>query len=247
MLDEVEAERVREQFDSTEAQVRRDHAISHALASVQKIESDMVFFGGTALSRTFLREGRLSEDIDLYTSDRKALCVELDELPDLIEEEFPQAYWDALPSQSTDPGSSLLICDSSTQIKVQALDSRSRGWQSVPTTLASIDQRYFDVRDTQLVVPTFAGFVAMKALAWFDRGAPRDLFDLAGLAGVRDVPPAARELINKLKGFELTEKMLDRKISGLWQEELAHQTRLFTTQEECLTVVLKWWRGAETQ
>lgn len=243
MLKSVEAERVRKQFDSTEAQVRRDHAISHALAALQKIESEMVFFGGTALSRTFLREGRLSEDIDLYSSDRKALCRELDELPGLIEEEFPRAYWDALPSQSTDPGSSLLICDSSTQIKVQAVDSRSRGWQSVPMTLASIDQRYSDVRHTQLVVPTFVGFVAMKALAWIDRGAPRDLFDLGGLARVREVPPAARELIRELRGFELSEMMFNRKISGLWREELAHQTRLSTTEEECLAIVLKWWRG----
>src|SRR5690606_29971391 len=48
-----------------EAQVRRDHAISHTLAAIATIGDSIVFFGGTALSRTHLRELRLSEDIDL--------------------------------------------------------------------------------------------------------------------------------------------------------------------------------------
>ena len=205
----------------------------------------MVFFGGTALSRTFLPEGRLSEDIDLYSTDRKALCHELGDLPDLIEEEFPQAYWDVLPSQTVDPRSSLLVCDTSIQIKIQVVDSLSRGWQSIPTKPVSIYQRYSDVPNTQLVVPIFDGFVAMKVLAWFDRGTPRDLFDLAGLARVGEVSSEARELIKKLRGFELTEKMLSRKISGLWQEELAHQTRLTVSEEECLSRVLEWWGTTE--
>lgn len=247
MLDSVEEERVREAFNSTEAQVRRDHAISHVLAALQKIESDMVFFGGTALSRTFLSEGRLSEDIDLYSSDRKALCHELSELPDLIEEEFPQAYWDVLPSQTADPRSSLLVCDTSIQIKIQVIDSHSRGWKSIPTNQVLIHQRYSDVPKTQLIVPTFDGFVAMKALAWFDRGTPRDLFDLEGLARSKGVSSDARELIMRLLGFELTEEMLTRKISGLWHEELAHQTKQLTSEQECLSVVLKWWRGVQGQ
>lgn len=205
----------------------------------------MIFFGGTALSRTFLPEGRLSEDIDLYSSDRKALCHELGDLPDLIEEEFPQAYWDVLPSQTVDPRSSLLVCDTSIQIKVQVVDSLSRGWQSIPTEPVSIRQRYSDVPNTQLVVPTFDGFVAMKVLAWFDRGAPRDLFDLEGLSRHGEVSSGARELVDKLRGFHLTEQMLDRNVSGLWQEELAHQTRLTISEEECLSRVLEWWSTSQ--
>lgn len=245
MLNSRENDSVQELFGSTEAQVRRDHAISHALAALQKIESEMIFFGGTALSRTFLPEGRLSEDIDLYSSDRQTLCLELDDLPNLIEEEFPQAYWDVLPSQTVDPRSSLLVCDPSIQIKIQTVDSRSRGWQLIPTKLVSIQQRYSDVPETRLVVPTFDGFVAMKVLAWFDRGAPRDLFDLEGLLRHGEVSSGTRELVDNLRGFHLTEQMLDRKVSGLWQEELSHQTRLTISEEECLSRVLGWWRASE--
>jgi hypothetical protein len=49
-----------------EAQVRRDHVISHCLAALTTIDDDrLTFFGGTALSRTRLPDLRLSEDIDL--------------------------------------------------------------------------------------------------------------------------------------------------------------------------------------
>ena len=146
-----------------------------------------------------------------------------------------------MPSQTVDPRSSLLICEASIQIKVQVVDSRSRGWQSIPTKLTPIHQRYSDVPETQLVVPTFEGFVAMKVLAWLDRGAPRDLFDLEGLSRLGIGSDVARDLVEILRGFRLTKQMLNRKVSGLWQEELAHQTLLTISEEECLARVLEWW------
>ncbi|MEY8655324.1 nucleotidyl transferase AbiEii/AbiGii toxin family protein [Brachybacterium paraconglomeratum] len=57
---------IAELFGVGEAQVRRDHVISHALAALSTLGTDdLVFFGGTALSRTHLPALRLSEDIDL--------------------------------------------------------------------------------------------------------------------------------------------------------------------------------------
>lgn len=241
MLDPSESQYVQNLFSASEAQVNRDHAISHALAALQKIKTEFVFFGGTALSRTFLTEGRLSEDIDLYSSDRQALCRELDELPSLLKEEFPQAIWNVMPSQTIDPQSSLLICDSSTQIKVQAVDSRTRVWSKVPTALTEIQQRYSDVPLTKLSTPTFDGFVAMKALVWFDRRSPRDLFDLEGLSHKGKVTQSARELVDQLRGFRLSRGMMNGQVTGLWLEELAHQTKLEKTEDECLQRVLAWW------
>ena len=53
-------------FGVAEAQVRRDHAISHILAALSRHRrEELIFFGGTALSRTYLLDERLSEDIDL--------------------------------------------------------------------------------------------------------------------------------------------------------------------------------------
>lgn len=59
--------RVAAQFGVGIEQVRRDHLISHVLAALARSlpTDDVVFFGGTALSRTFLVDARLSEDVDL--------------------------------------------------------------------------------------------------------------------------------------------------------------------------------------
>lgn len=56
-----------ERFGVAEEQVRRDHLISVLLAalSASPLREQVVFFGGTALSRTHLVDHRLSEDIDL--------------------------------------------------------------------------------------------------------------------------------------------------------------------------------------
>lgn len=87
----------------------------------------------------------------------------------------------------------------------------------------------------------------MKAMAWFERGAPRDLFDLEGLARVASVSSAARNLIGELLGYFLTSEMLSRQISGLWHEELAHQTRLEISEVECLAHLLEWWEGNSSE
>ena len=241
MLDFNEVAEVQKLFAATQTQVRRDHAISHVLTALQDIQSEMIFFGGTALARTYLTQGRLSEDIDLYSSNRQSLCREIDELPDMIEQEFPGATWDRLPSLTSDSQSALLICDTSIQIKVQAVDSRTCGWSKVPTALTEIHQRYSDIPSTKLFAPTFDGFVAMKALAWFDRHSARDLFDLEGLSHKGEVTEAVRELIDQLTGFRLSRGMMMGRVVGLWHEELAHQTKLDKTEDECLERLLGWW------
>jgi hypothetical protein len=56
---------VAQQFGVALEQVHRDHLISSILAALQAHAGDLIFFGGTALARTYLPAGRLSEDIDL--------------------------------------------------------------------------------------------------------------------------------------------------------------------------------------
>lgn len=53
-------------FGVAEAQVRHDHVVSHILATLSRHRRDeLIFFGGIALSRTYLLDEGLSEDIDL--------------------------------------------------------------------------------------------------------------------------------------------------------------------------------------
>lgn len=241
MLDSHEAEKAQIQFGASIQQVLRDHAISHFLWEIQRLNSNVTFFGGTALSRTYLVDGRLSEDVDLYSSSRELLSKELDELPEMIEQEFPQASWEVLPSQVVDPGSALLNCDGAIKINVQVLDSRTRNWHKIPTQMTPIYQRYSDVPQTQLIVPTYDGFVVMKVLAWYDRRKSRDLFDLEALSRLGMVSKAARILLAELVGHSISSSMLDLGLSDNWSDALSRQTKLRSTEKECLVRLIEWW------
>ena len=243
MLDPHEALTIQQLFGTSLSQVQKDHAISHILAALAEFNTELVFYGGTGLARTFLEGGRLSEDIDIFTPNRMELNLELDTIPELIIQEFPQAYWARKPSQITEPGKALLVCQPGVQIEVQAISVQRRRWSEIPTALSEIQLRYSDVPRIKLRVPTLDGFSAMKLTAWFDRATSRDLFDLEGLAHLGPVSAATRKLVVELLGFTLTPGMLDRRVVGNWQEDLAHQTRLEITEEQALARVLAWWRG----
>ena len=64
-----ERDSVTRQFGVSTEQVERDHLISHVLAFLGANLGDRVhFIGGTALARTHLPAGRLSEDIDIMAT-----------------------------------------------------------------------------------------------------------------------------------------------------------------------------------
>lgn len=241
MLDPHEALKIQQLFGTSLSQVQKDHAISHILAKLAEFNTELVFYGGTGLARTFLESGRLSEDIDLFTSNRSALLRELETIPELIIQEFPEAHWATKPSQITELGKALLVCQQGVQIEVQAISAEGRRWSEIPTALSEIQLRYSDVPTIKLRVPTLDGFSAMKLAAWFDRATSRDLFDLQGIAQLGPVSAATRKLVVELLGVSLTPGMLHRRVVGNWQEDLAHQTRLKITEEQALTRVLEWW------
>ena len=71
-----ERDSVATQFGVSMMQIERDHFISHLLAFLSREFGNRIqFIGGTALARTHLPTGRLSENIDLIaTQDRKVLA-----------------------------------------------------------------------------------------------------------------------------------------------------------------------------
>lgn len=106
MLDADEAAAVAEQFGVARSQVRRDHLISHLLAATsQHLSGDLLFFGGTALSRTFAPHGRISEDIDLIAhSNRSRSAQALDNtLIRATRREYPSLHWQPRSRPSMTP------------------------------------------------------------------------------------------------------------------------------------------------
>lgn len=68
----------------------------------------------------------------------------------------------------------------------------------------AVQLRYSDLLPDSVAikVPTPSGFAAMKLLAWFDRHAPRDLYDLAALADASHIHRDAVDLVRSLAGYQ---------------------------------------------
>ena len=92
-----ERDAVATQFGVAPEQVERDHLISHLLAALSARFADRLhFIGGTALARTHLTDGRLSEDIDLVAlGNRTELATEIDaELPRAVARTHGRLSWE---------------------------------------------------------------------------------------------------------------------------------------------------------
>lgn len=238
-----------DQFGVAEEQVHRDHLISILLAgiSASDVAETVVFFGGTALARTHLADFRLSEDIDLLAlTPRAALARRLQRvLERAVARTHGRATWAPNLADTTGSQATTLTTGEGLRVQVQLLTAdRYPAWP-VETTL--IEQRYSDVGPATLRTLTLEAFVAAKTAAWIERRAPRDLYDLYGLATRGAINTAAADIFRRLGptgsapgpwAFETapTEQM--------WDAALAHQCRLTATPGEALDVVARAWAAA---
>lgn len=247
MLSPEDRAAVAERFGADDSQIERDHLISHLLVGLAELVGDaVVFFGGTALSRTHLPAGRLSEDIDLCTSgDRQAVADELTtQWPLTVRREYPRLRWRPGLAEVRDIEPALVVAEDGATVRVQLLkaDATYARW---PTERRSIEHRYSDVPPTELIVPTAAAFVAMKAAAWRDRHVARDLFDLAALAGCGLIDEEAVALLRVVTGTPLVTADLERLPRDLrWKEQLAHQCRLDVDANTALAALREAWGDA---
>lgn len=225
VLDDDERMHIEMQFGVPAEQVVRDHVISHALAAIASIGSDdVVFFGGTALSRTHLTSVRLSEDVDLIARGNRG------EIGDRIEEAITRRLGRTLgtvtftPSirETRHPEPSVMEVNG---IRVQIQVLSSEGYPAWPTQVVDIEQRYSDAPAARLRVLTSAAFVASKLASWTDRGAPRDLYDLWALARAGKVGREAVEVFARLGPYTSASKVSFTRIptDREWNAALGHQ------------------------
>ncbi|MBB5912980.1 hypothetical protein BJY24_001847 [Nocardia transvalensis] len=240
-----ERDSVAMQFGVSPEQVERDHLISHLLAAISRGFGDRLhFIGGTALARTHLVSGRLSEDVDLVALDnRSVLAAELDAaLPRSVARSYGRLEWAPSLSNVSDAGAANLRSASGVSVTIQLLSARGRmAW---PTELRRLQQRYSDVPSAELLVPTLPAFVAGKTATWHDRRASRDLWDLWALSGIGAIDNAAGALYRKngptgrLPGSQLFDHAPGE---DDWHTQLAGQTRLVITAESALAAVRDAW------
>lgn len=241
MIEHAELEEWARRFGVSSPQIGRDHFISHVLRMVGELHPNMRFFGGTALCRTLLDLSRLSEDIDLLHPEPQELLATLrDELPRALRREFPDAKWSEVTSEG-DGLASWLGTPGVAPIKVYVGRDgpNTVAWEFTSTP---VRLRYRDLPpDQRFQCPTAPTFAAMKLGAWSDRHAPRDLFDLAGLAalGILGDPRVNRIFRAKMGvGIIMADfARVPRRTADAWNTELGAQVGTLPSADECLEQV----------
>lgn len=249
MLRQEEAAAVADRFGATDVQVRRDHLLSHLLAGLSASLADrVVFIGGTALNRSFLPEGRLSEDLDLVAvGSRNAVVADVEKaLVRGVRREYPRTRWEPPLTAVRDVDPAVLVTENGLRVRVQLLDPA--GLPPWPVQRQTLNQRYSDAPTARLLLPTLPAFAAAKTIAWIDRAAPRDLFDLWQLAQIGAIDGAAAAHYRKFgpSGALPQSSLLGRECDELqWRRELSGQTRLTSTAAEASERVVEAWGRLE--
>jgi predicted nucleotidyltransferase component of viral defense system len=247
-VDRNERDEIARLFGVAPEQVERDHFISYLLAFLSANVGERIhFIGGTALARTHLPEGRLSEDVDLIAiDDRKAVAADLDAaLPRALVRTHGRLTLDPPLVGPADVDAAILRSAGGISVRIQLLSARDRVlW---PTERRNLEQRYRDAPTAELIVPTLPAFAASKTATWADRRAPRDLWDLWALSRIGAIDAAALELYRRFGPTNQTpgEYLFKTGPSDAqWQTQLAGQTRLTITAAEALATVRDSWARA---
>lgn len=229
-----------------EEQVRRDHLISAVLAIISRssVADDLVFVGGTALSRTLLPTLRLSEDIDLICrGQRSPVAKQLQsDIDDGLRRTYGRGRWaPELAATSGSQPASLRVPTGET-VQVQLLPEV--GYPSWPTERTRLEQRYSTVPSAELLVLTAPAFVAAKTSAWVSRRAARDLYDLWALADAGHFSAEAAALYRRHGPTGSTppvREFIDPPSDNEWTRALSHQGRIRTAPADAAAAVASAW------
>ena len=240
--------RVAAQFGVGIEQVRRDHLISHVLAALARSlpTDDVVFFGGTALSRTFLVDARLSEDVDLIALAPRAEVARAIEhaVARGLARTHGRVSWRPALTATTGSRPAVLLAGEALGVQVQLVPGAGYLW---PTEVRAIEQRYADAPPARLRTLTASGFAAAKLAAWMDRRASRDLYDMWALAERGHIGSDAMDVFTR---FGPTARAPEDWVfasgptQSTWEHDLAHQTVLMVTASEALARVADAWSRA---
>jgi predicted nucleotidyltransferase component of viral defense system len=251
-LDANDARSVADQFGVAMEQVRRDHLISHILAALSATHrDDLLFFGGTALARTVLPDGRLSEDIDLIALGTRAdIATALEKtLATALRRSHGRIAWaPALTAVRDTEAAVMQVEDGRLTVRIQLLDRR--GYEPWPMSIQDLDQRYRDAPPAALRVPTPAAFAGWKTVAWLDRGASRDLWDLWALATRGHINAVAAELFvmhGPTRNTPQPWMFAKAPTEDHWRQQLSGQTRLTVSAAEALSTVAAAWASAHEE
>ena len=249
-LSEEDAAVQEQHFGASRDQVEHDFAISHLLEAISSKSDRFVFYGGTALSRTFLNGLRLSEDVDLLSvGPRQPVAVALDRaIRDSLERDFGLIEGHpGLDQVKADTDASLYRIGAA-QIKVQLINGeRYTRW---PRQSTPVSMRYAGMPDRVMTTLSPDGFACAKLSAWCDttRNAPRDLYDLWAMTEQGMIDAAAAETFRRLGDTGSFPRlwMFPRKAptQAQWQDSIGHQCRPQVGPDKAYETVVGAWLQA---
>jgi predicted nucleotidyltransferase component of viral defense system len=243
VLADDELDAVRRTFGVAEAQVRRDHVISHTLAAIASIGTDsVVFIGGTALSRTHLPGLRLSEDIDLIAMGRRDIVagrIERAVTRGLQRSLGTPTFTPALRATHHPDPAALTVAGVTIQVQMLA----ATGYPGWPSETVPIYQRYSDAPPARLRVLTAPAFAAAKLSAWHDRHAARDLYDMWAMAEADMIDDEAKTLFARSGPLTSASKVSFDLVptDQSWDSALRHQCIPKVTARQAADTVRAAW------
>lgn len=246
-LSEADAQAQEAHFGVARGQIHHDFVISHVLnvlASVT-VADQFTFYGGTALSRTFLDGLRLSEDIDLLSvGSRRDVAAAIDRLMRTkMERGFGKIEATPWLSDRVRDTDASIFHIGGVDLKIQLIDGRN--YTPWPRQVNQVNQRYAGLEPVFLNTYTASGFVGAKTVAWSDisRNAPRDLYDLWALK--KAITPEAAQLYRKVGPtgkFPSRATLPVRAPSQMeWDDSLGHQCVPRVGPEEAFESVVEAW------
>ena len=246
VLSDDDLRTIRSRFGVDDDQVRRDHVISHALAALASLDTDsIVFFGGTALSRTHLTDLRLSEDIDLVVLGPRTATARA--LQDVLTRNLRRAFRtpEFEPALASTRGASPSVMTVGS-IRIQIQLARGDRYPLLPTELRELEQRYADAPPARMRVLTAAAFAAAKLSAWHDRAAARDLYDMWAMAERGLIDREARELFSRLGPLTDAARVSYSRVPGEteWSAALGHQGIVQVGPDAAADIVRTAWEHA---
>lgn len=245
MLSDADRERVRDEFGADNTQIERDHLISHVLEAISSdLPDNVLFYGGTALSRSHLSHGRLSEDIDLIAVGPRVDVADAltSSLTRRLAREFGRPAFTPHFSATRATTPVVMKTPRGPQLQLQLLPGDH--YPAWPFEQYELQQRYSDCGPARLMVPTFDAFIAWKTVTYLDRRAARDLWDLAAMAAQGPFTESARRLLTRFgpsRSLPSPATFPAAPIQTTWVRDLAHQTHLSLTAEKARDNVLLAW------
>jgi len=247
-LDPAEAARWRSHFGVTDSEIVHDFVISQALRVLAPHADRFVFYGGTALSRTFLDGLRLSEDLDLLSiGPRKDAAALLDEALRLgLEEQFGAVEGQPRLTRVKTDTQACLYSVGELAIKIQLINGEH--YTPWPRQTTQVSLRYDGLEDVTLTTYTPEAFVGAKTAAWCDRNAARDLYDLWALARRGYINADAAQTFQRCgptSGYPRPWLFPGRPPSDeAWSDALGHLCVLQVGSQEAYRSVLDSWQAA---